>query len=428
MRGAAGSDGDARGAEAVGTVAAPGPAAGPGIGSGVRVLARQLTPAPRLRTASGRRDNLLALLHELRHAETLTRADLARLTGLAFPTVHRLLGALLDSGLVAEEPATRATGGLGRPASLYRFQRSAARVAGVDVGNETTRVAVAAANGTIVGSVSLPTPQIAVDLADGIAGSLSAVISGLPRPAGPLVGVGVGISASVDPVSGRVARASIHRAWDGLPLQGLLEERVGCPVVIEQDDHLSALAELSDRGTVPGASSLVVVNYGRGIGAGVVVHGSVIRGARGRAGRIAHWPSAGTPSATLEDQLLPDAMAAAYTAQGGTGVVTDGASLCQAARDGDPVARGLVDRAARGIADVFLRLAATFDPENMVMGGGFAGSYDLFDHEIKLAMGTLPDPPAVTPSVMGSDAVVVGGLIAADPFAERWLAEQVSSL
>jgi predicted NBD/HSP70 family sugar kinase len=392
------------------------------------VLARQLTPAPRLSTSSGRRDNLLALLHELRHADTLTRADLARLTGLAFPTVHRLLAALVDRGLVVEEPSTRATGGLGRPASLYRFDRGVARVAGVDIGNETTRVAAAAANGTILGSVSLPTPQIAVDLADGVAASLSAVMAALPGPAGPLVGVGVGISASVDPVSGRVARAAIHRAWDGLPLQGLLEERFGCPVVIEQDDHLSALAELSDRGTVPGASSLVVVNYGRGIGAGVVVDGAVIRGARGRAGRIVHWPAGGQRPSTLEDQLLPDALAAAYAAQGGTGAVTDGATLCRAARDGDPVARGLVDQAARDIADVFLRLAATFDPENMVMGGGFAGSYDLFEHEIKLAMATLPDPPAVTPSVMGSDAVVVGGLIAADPFAERWLAEQVSSL
>ena len=419
IRATAGSDG---------TGAVPGPVAGPGLGSGVRVLARQLTPPPRLSTSSGRRDNLLALLHELRHADTLTRAELARLTGLAFPTVHRLLAALLDSGLVVEEQATRATGGLGRPASLYRFDRGVARVAGVDIGNETTRVAVAAANGTILGSVSLPTPQIAVDLADGIAASLSAVISALPRPAGPLVGVGVGISASVDPVSGRVARASIHRAWDGLPLQVLLEERLACPVVIEQDDHLSALAELSDRGTVPGASSLVVVNYGRGIGAGVVVDGAVIRGARGRAGRIAEWPADGRHGATLGSQLLPDAMTAAYAARGGTGVVTDGATLCQAARDGDPVARSLLGRAVRGIADVFLRLAATFDPENMVMGGGFAGSYDLFEHEIKLAMATLPDPPAVTPSVMGSDAVVVGGLIAADPFAERWLAEQVSAL
>lgn len=403
-----------------------------GLESGVRVRAGQLSPAPRLSTSSGRRDNLLALLHVLRQADALTRSDLARLTGLAVPTVHRLLAALLDSGLVVEDHASRSTGGLGRPASLYRFNRSVASVAGIDVGNETTRVAVASANGTIIGSASLPTPQVAANLAGGIVGMLSSVTARLPKSTGPVVGVGVGISAAVDPASGRVVRAPIHHAWDGLPLQAMLEDRLSCPVVSEQDDHLSALAELSDRGTVPGASSLVVVNYGRGIGAGVVVDGALIKGAHGRAGRIAHWPMTARRSGgggdTIGEHLLPDALSAAYQASGGTRRVTDGLKLCQAARAGDPVARDLVEFAARGIADVFLRLAVTFDPENMVMGGGFAGSFDLFGPQIKLALAALPDPPVVTPSVTGGEAVLIGGLLTADPFVEHWLAERVSAL
>jgi predicted NBD/HSP70 family sugar kinase len=398
-----------------------------GLGSGIRVLARHLSPAPRLSTSAGRKENLLVLLHELRHADALTRTELARLTGLAIPTVHRLLADLLRSGLVAEEEATRATGGLGRPASLYRFASPIASVAGVDVGNETTRVAVAAANGTIIGSMSLPTPDIAEDLAGGIVESLASVIATLPTATGPLVGVGVGISASVDP-AGRLAKAPIHHGWNGLPLRPMLEERISCPVVVEQDDHLSALAELSDRGTAPGVSSLLVVNYGRGIGAGVVVDGALIRGAHGRAGRIADWPANGQHAETLGQQLLPEAMTASYQAQGGTGNVVDGASLCAAARGGDPVARSIVDRAAAGIADVFLRLAGAFDPESMVLGGGFAGSFDLFDQEIKLAMSGLPDPPSVTPSVIAGQAVLIGGLIAADPFVEKWLAERVAAL
>jgi len=392
------------------------------------VLARHLTPPPRLSTSAGRTQNLLALLHELRHANALARTDLAQLTGLAIPTVHRLLAVLLESGLVAEDVATRATGGLGRPASLYLFDSSVASVAGVDVGNETTRVAVAAANGTIIGAKSLPTPKIADDLAGGIVASLTSVISSLPRAPGPVVGVGVGISASVDPSSGRLAKAPIHHSWDGLPLQSMLEEQMSCPVIIEQDDHLSALAELSDRGTMPGASSLVVVNYGRGIGVGVVVDGGLVRGARGRAGRIANWPVGGQYASTLGRQLLPDAMTSSYRDQGGNGHVVDGATLCQVARGGDPIAQAIVDLAANRIADVFLRLAATFDPEKMVMGGGFAGSFDLFDHQIKQAMASLPDPPIVTPSVIAGEAVLLGGLIAADPFVEHWLAERVRAL
>jgi predicted NBD/HSP70 family sugar kinase len=407
--------------------ASSGNAAG-GLRSGIRVLARHLTPPPRLSTSAGRTQNLLALLHELRHADDLSRTDLAQLTGLAIPTVHRLLAALVDNQLVAADEATRATGGLGRPASLYRFDSSIASVAGVDVGNETTRVAVAAANGTIIAATSLPTPKIANDLAGGIVTSLTSIITGLPQATGPLVGVGVGISASVDPATGRLARAPIHHGWDGLPLRAMLEDQICCPVVVEQDDHLSALAELSDRGTVPGASSLVVVNYGRGIGVGIVIDGALVRGDRGRAGRIADWPANGQGKTTLGRQLLPDAISHAYKTQGGNGNVVDGVSLCQAARGGDHIAQGLVELAARGIADVFLRLAITFDATNMVMGGGFAGSFDLFDPQIKLAMSALPDPPIVTPSVIVSEAVLLGGLIAANPFVEKWLAERVRAL
>jgi predicted NBD/HSP70 family sugar kinase len=126
--------------------------------------------------------------------------------------------------------------------------------------------------------------------------------------------------------------------------------------------------------------------------------------------------------------LLPDAMSRAYKAQAGTRNVVDGLTLCQAARGGDRIAQSLVELAASGIADIFLRLAVTFDPENMVMGGGFAGSFDMFDHQLKQTMSALMDPPIVTPSVIASEAVLLGGLIAADPFVEQWLAERVRAL
>jgi hypothetical protein len=60
--------------------------------------------------------------------------------------------------------------------------------------------------------------------------------------------------------------------------------------------------------------------------------------------------------------------------------------------------------------------------------GGFAGSFDLFDQEIKVVMSALPDPPSVSPSVIAGQAVLIGGLIAADPFVEKWLAERVAAL
>src|SRR5271163_567021 len=102
--------------------------------------------------ADMRVSNLLRLLGELRQAEMLSRSDLARLTGLGVPTVHRLIHELVAADLVVEIPAVQDSSLKGRPAVMYRLLERGVLVAGVDVGNETTRFAVASASGRILAS------------------------------------------------------------------------------------------------------------------------------------------------------------------------------------------------------------------------------------------------------------------------------------
>ncbi|HYA45468.1 MAG TPA: ROK family transcriptional regulator, partial [Acidimicrobiales bacterium] len=324
------------------------------------------TPRPS-KALEGRRENMLVLLRELRRANNLTRSDLAERTGLAVPTVHRLLTSLLDSGLVVENPSALATGKIGRRSSLYHFNRSVLSVAGVDIGNETTRVAIATADGMIVGSRSLLTSEVARDLPRKIAATVASIMSSSSTEVGPLVGAGIGIAGTVDSATGVVTRAYIHQSWVGVPMKALLEKRLACPVVLEQDDHLSVLAEVSNRGTVPGATLVVEVDYGRGIGAAALIDGVVAKGFHGRSGRITHWPSELSPGVTIGDEITPDAMVAAYRAEGGADLVADGEGLCELARAGDPIAMRIVGRASKSLAGVFLRLATMFDPEYMIL-------------------------------------------------------------
>jgi glucokinase len=273
---------------------------------------------------------------------------------------------------------------------------------------------------------SLPTAKIAEELPEGIGVALASLMASISEKPGPLAAAGIGIAGSVDPGSGVVTRAFLQEHWVGKPMRDLLHRRLACPVVLEQDDHLSVLAEVSNRGTVPGASSVVEINYGRGICAGVVAGGQVIKGARGWAGRIMYWPSDWSSGLTLRQELPPDAMLAAYRAGGGSHPAADGAGLCELARAGDPAAEKVVSRAATILAGVFLRLATTIDPEYMVLGGGFAGSFDLFEKKIRETLSVLPHPPHVLPTAIGSDAVVIGGLLAADRFIDHWLADRIA--
>jgi predicted NBD/HSP70 family sugar kinase len=394
------------------------------VKTGERVIARRLKSAPRsVGVSDGRNENLLAIVFELRHGNLMTVNELSQRTGLAAPTVHRLLAILVERGLAEEDPAVRAAAGPGRPANSYRFNRHVVSIAGVDVGAETTRVAIAGADGTIMASHSMATLEIINDLPE----ALGNIIEGLMASSlvGPLIGVGVGVAGSLDPSTGVITRAFIHKQLVGLPLRDLLERKLSSPIVVEKDDHLSALAEVSNKGTTPGASSLVVVNYGRGIGVGLIADGVVIRGARGQAGRIVRWPSSVTPGAILGEELSVDAMLARYFDLGGLHSPIDGESLCELARGQDPVAVMTIERSAKNLGSVYLHFATSFDPEQMVFGGGFAGSFDLFEGELKEALSVLPNPPAITPTTIGSDSVVMGGLLLADQFIETWLAAQV---
>jgi predicted NBD/HSP70 family sugar kinase len=327
--------------------------------------------------------------------------------------------------LIVAEERPEPTLGSGRPASWYRFRGEAAAIAGIDVGNETTRAALAAADGRIVLSASTPTIEVVHDLAGSIAGLIRQLQSRVPGALGPLVGLCVGVSATVDPGTGRIRRAAIHREWDGLALQETLESRLGCRVGVEQDDHLAARAEISEHGAASGARSLVVVNFGKGIGAGYIIDGQMVRGSHGAAGRLISWPvGAGV---TTGDMLGSDEMVRTYVHRGGTGQVQDGRSLCEAARRGDPVAAAVIRQAADLLGDIFLRLASSLDPEVMVLGGGFAGSFDLFAPGIRHRLLSLPQRIELRSTSLGDDAVVLGGLVESFQFVDDWLADQVAA-
>jgi predicted NBD/HSP70 family sugar kinase len=400
------------------------------LGVGNRVVLLPVRQSPMLATSpSGQGENLSTLVSTLRRSEGLTRLALSKRSGLSTPTVHRLTSVLLEMGLVIENEAARSRGKLGRPSNLFRIDSLFASVAGIDVGSETTRIAVASADGTILAACSFPTMEVAADLPSGLASELNRMLTSLGPAAGPLVGAGVGIAGSVNPETGVVTRAFLQDHWVGQPMREQLKSELGCPVILEQDDHLSVFAEVSAGGTVPGATSLVEINYGRGICAGVVTNGEVIKGVRGWAGRIMYWPADGLPGATLREQLPPDAMIRAYQRAGGMSTEElDGESICRLARLGDKIAAEVVDRVATTLGGVFLRLATIVDPPYMILGGGFAASFDLFESEIRKALAVLPNPPQVMATAIGRSAVTLGALLAGDQFVDNWLASRVSGV
>jgi predicted NBD/HSP70 family sugar kinase len=386
--------------------------------------------------------NLGRVVRELRSAGPLSRAEVARRSGVSVATGHRLISDLAASGLVEEEgvaggPArldrtNGVTGGaavrLGRPPVVYRFRDDAALLAAADVGNETTRLAVTTLAGRTLASSELSSDR----LGDRLASMLADRLAGLADEAGdrPLAGAGIGIASAVD-ADGVLHAPPLHKSWDGLPLRESLAARLGCQVSVAQDDHLSPVAESSDHGTFPGTSSLLVLEIGRGIGVGMTLDGVPVSGARQRFGRIAGWPVSTQPApggplpgTTLGECLAAGGLVSQYHAAGGETAVRDGAALATAARAGDELAAAVFGWAAEEIADLVVRLHLLCDPEAVVIGGGLARSYGLLEPAISAA--ARPRHIRVARSVLGDQAVIAGAVLAASSLAQGWLTDRLA--
>jgi glucokinase len=205
-----------------------------------------------------------------------------------------------------------------------------------------------------------------------------------------------------------------------------LSGQLGCDVTVAQDDHLSPIAESSDAGTFPGASSLLVLEIGRGIGIGMTLDGTPVSGAHGRFGRIAGWPvstPAGTSGRTLGECLVTRGLVDQYRARGGAGHVHDGATLAAAARAGDGEAQAVLGWAASEIADIVRRVQQLCDPQAIVIGGGLARAHDLLQPALSLQ---LPPDIRIARSVLGEQAVVTGAILVAGSFVEDWLSRRLA--
>lgn len=371
--------------------------------------------------------NAARVTEALRNSQGMSRSDLAREVGMSVPAVHRLMSELVELNLVYEESPVSDGQSLGRPPAIYRFREDVAVLAGLDVGNETTRLLVTTLDYQELSSISMPTAKLGLDLTEGLAELISRALQSSGKRTQDLVGVGVGVAAAVDPQTGSLHSAPFLHQYEGVSLAKDLEEMLGCSAIVQQDDHFSARAEGSQFGTFPGTRSLLVLEIGFGIGVGMTIDGVPITGVRGRFGRVADWPVSDLDNpycrgTTLGACITASGLVHQYRQRQGSALVDAGATLVQAARTGDPVAKAVVDWAANEIGEALVRLQLICDPECLVLGGGLSGAYDLMEPILLKRLGRRT---AIAPSVLKDRAVAIGALLEASRFIEAWLQERL---
>jgi glucokinase len=267
-------------------------------------------------------------------------------------------------------------------------------VVGVDLGG--TKIAFACFDGHQLAESTI----VATDRSSSEA-LIEQLVDGVCRCRGSeLDGVGIGVPSVVEFSTGRVV-SSANIPLRDVPLREALGGRLGVSVFVDNDATVAALAEAHDDDLRMVATDLVMLTIGTGVGGGLVLGGRIYRGATGGAGELGHTmvgmemngavPEAGRfpQRGSLESEAAGhafDGLVAEYARSHpdsslgrrlAAGEKLSGVEAVQAAHDGDADARQMIElwgeRVGIGIANAI----NTFDPEEVVIGGGAARAGEL---------------------------------------------------
>lgn len=331
-----------------------------------------------------------------------SRADIARETALAPPSVSELVVELLDDGLL-EVAGTGVSSGGKRP-TMLRFRADGRQLIAIDLsqsrfqgyrtdlaGNVLQREVVATDDGG----------DAAVDATLRLATSL------VERSDAPLLGLAVGTPGRV--TESGVVLESANLGWSDVPLGDLLHERTGQAVHIGNDVQVSALDEYGRDGAL---TNLVLVRIGTGIGAGIILNGHLHRGDGGAAGEIGHVQvradgrrcTCGRVGCLETVATVPSILRAA-----GLDPRSDLSELDATI----PALAAAVETAAEHLANVLAPVLLGLDVQNLVVGGAAEQLGPDLLESLRGAIarripGSLRDGLTIRVSTAGDDAVLAG--------------------
>ena len=287
------------------------------------------------------------------------------------------------------------------------------RTIGADVGGTKIAAGVIDSEGRIERRVERPTP---IGSQDELLAELDAVVEELLGD--DVAALGFGVPSTVDQRSGRVV-SSVHVPLAELAFRERMSERFALPVGIDNDGNAAAIAEWKV-GAGRGARHLVMLTLGTGIGGGLILDGKPYRGSVGAGAELGHVvlqyggePCGGACTGHGHFEQLASGRAADRAAVEILGAGSHARELVMAARDGNDAALEAMREIGRRLGAGIGSFVNIFNPELVVVGGGFSSALDLMLEPAREVVAREALPPGrdlvrIVPAELGPDAGLVG--------------------
>jgi predicted NBD/HSP70 family sugar kinase len=223
------------------------------------------------------------VLRTLFSHESVSRAEIARITNLTRTTVSDVVSGLLNEGLVEEVGRGESIGG--KTPILLSIVPDSRYLIGLNLAQDKFIGAIVNLRGEIKETVEIKVNDNDGDKALELVYKILDEL--IRKKIKPIVGIGVGTPGLVNTREGVIVNA-VNLAWKDLPLGALLEKKYKIPVSILNDSQATAIGEYVYGGNHEPDENLIVVNVKHGIGAGILINGRLFQGDGGGAGEIGH--------------------------------------------------------------------------------------------------------------------------------------------
>jgi len=355
------------------------------------------------------------VLNLIRRRQPISRADLARVSGLQRSTVSLITEQLIHEKWVVYGPTGRLPRGR-RPTFLRLNDRRAILVA--DIRPTEITVAVADVNGRFLSHGAIPTPS---DPRHALA-DLTTRIRHLTQVHSDLVfeGIGISVSGRFDPTTGHIVFAP-NLKWRDFDLKGPLEQATGMRVELENAANACVLAEVWF-GHLEKVRDLVVVTVSEGLGTGIFMNGQLAQGRHGMTGEFGHVPlDPNGPPCTCGGRGCWEVYAsnrAALRYYNESSPSTNGPTfhdLLALAEAGDALAVRALEKMAHAIGSGMRMIIAGLAPEEIVIVGEFASQWPrlgpIIEAEVAAAV-LVGKPPRVRPATAEPSMARLRGTVA----------------
>ena len=328
-----------------------------------------------------RKSNLSLVARRIAEAGALSRAQVAKSTGLNKTTVSSLVAELIDRGVVTE--SGRADGRrVGRPAQILELDDSRIAALGLEINVDSLAVCVCDLRGavryrtTVERDNRVSTPALVFETLAELADAALAECAALGLTP---IGAGVSLPGTVAAETGTLVHAP-NLGWDEIPVEACLRAALGNPsfaIRVGNDANLAALGEL-ESGALRGIRHALLIYGNVGIGGAVIVDGAIFPGSDGFAGEIGHIPVRPFDGercrcggrGCLETLAGQEAIASRVGIQGVRSESSSPALLvAERARAGDPEAIRVLDEVAEHVGIGIAAAVSLVNPRRVVLAG-----------------------------------------------------------